>query len=434
MSTIGQKPTFECAAQEPMTTYQETRTIWPEFMSALEPEASESNVAAVFPADIAIQKPSADLPASISAWSGEWSGWADQGRRCDVKLVVEQVSPRAANIVCARASASQDVFSERLLAQIHGNELRGQLKNGATLQFRMRNPDVVELLWRELDGRWMAGVLSQSSAGGRRIIERVPTGTFELGEQITLEMVTFKPDGSGPFPTLVFNHGSTGSGNDPSVFTSTVTSPALAKYFNNRGWMVVFPQRRGRGKSGGLYDEGFEPDRSQYSNDPQRALAGFEHALVDVACIVKHLLARADVNREHLLIGGHSRGGFLALAFAASRPDLFAGVLNFVGGWVDEHGPASEMINSLIAQRGAKFAGPSVWLYAEGDPFYSVAHSRKSFNAFLVAGGQGQFHVLDTRPGKDGHHILSLTDLWGPVVDGFLRRDGNLSYRPSTLN
>jgi len=56
---------------------------------------------------------------------------------------------------------------------------------------------------------------------------------------------------------LLFHHGSTGKGDDPSRFISTVTSPALAKFFNDRGWMVMFPQRRGRGKSDGLYDEGF---------------------------------------------------------------------------------------------------------------------------------------------------------------------------------
>lgn len=147
--------------------------------------------------------------------------------------------------------------------------------------------------------------------------------------------------------------------------------------------------------------------------------------MVDMACVVEHLLTNPDVNREHLLIGGHSRGGFLALAFAASRPDLFSGVLNFVGGWVDEHGPGSEMINPVIARRGATFPGQSLWLYAENDPFYSVAHSRNSFDGFIAAGGQGQFHVLETRPGQDGHHIVPLTGLWGPVVDGFLERVAN---------
>ena len=417
-----------------MTADQENPTIWPEFMSALEPEASESTVIATAPTDLAVLKPSSDLPASVSAWSGQWSGWAGQGRSYDVKLIVEKLSLHDATIVCVRASDGQSVFSERVLAQIHGSELRGRLTNGASLQFRMRNPDVVELLWCELDGRWIAGVLSLLSAEGQRTSERVPTGAFEHGERITLEMVTFKPAGLGPFPTLVFNHGSTGTGNDPSLFTSTVTSPALAKHFNDRGWMVMFPQRRGRGKSGGLYDEGFEPDRSQYSDDPRYALPGFEHALVDVACVVDHLLARADVDREHLLIGGHSRGGFLALAFAGVRPDLFRGVLNFVGGWVDEHGPASEMINPVIARRGAKFPGSSVWLYAKNDPFYSVAHSRKNFHAFEVAGGQGHFHVLETLPGQDGHHILSLTGLWGPVVDGFLERVDKRNSSRSTSN
>jgi dienelactone hydrolase len=417
-----------------MTADQESSTIWPEFMSALEPEASESTVAAAVPQDLVVVKPSSDLPVSVSAWSGEWSGWAGQGRPYDVKLIVEKLSLHDATIVCVRASDGQDVFSERVIAQIHESELRGRLANGASLQFRLRNPRVVELVWREPDGRWIAGVLSQLSVEGQRTIERVATGAFEHGEQITLEMVTFKPAGPGPFPTLVFNHGSTGIGNDPSLFTSTVTSPALAKHFTDRGWMVVFPQRRGRGKSNGLYDEGFEPDRSQYSDDPRYALPGFEHALLDVACVVDHLLARPDVDHGNLLIGGHSRGGFLALAFAGIRPDLFGGVLNFVGGWVDEHGPASEMINPVIARRGARFPGPTVWLYAENDPFYSVAHSRKNFHAFEVAGGQGQFHVLETSPGQDGHHILSLTSLWGPVVDGLLELVGKRNDRRSTSN
>jgi hypothetical protein len=65
-----------------------------------------------------------------------------------------------------------------------------------------------------------------------------------------------------------------------------------------------------------------------------------------------------------------------------------------------------------------------LWLYALNDPFYSVAHSRTNFNAFVVAGGKGLFHVLATPPGQDGHHILSLTGLWGPVVEDFLERVG----------
>lgn len=403
-----------------MTPNRMTPMAWPDLMGALEPEASESAIAAAAPADIVMSAPSSDLPEALSAWAGEWTGWAGQGRRYAVRLIVESLALNEARIVCVRTSTAEGVSVERANARIQANELRCQLANGTSIQFRMRNAAVVEHLWRDPDGRWNAGVLSRSGNAAQALSERVSTAMFERGEQITLEMVTFRPAGPGPFPTLVFNHGSTGIGNDPSLFTATVTSPALAKYFNDRGWMVVFPQRRGRGKSGGRYDEGFEPDRSRYSDLAEHALPGVERALEDVTCVVAHLRQRADVDRERLWIGGHSRGGFVALALAGAQPEGFGGVINFVGGWVDGQGAAASTINAAIATRGAAFSGPTLWLYAHHDPFYDIVHSQGNFRAFEAAGGQGQFHVLDVLPGQDGHHIVSRVDLWGPIVDSFL--------------
>ena len=34
------------------------------------------------------------------------------------------------------------------------------------------------------------------------------------GETVKLAVITYKPDGPGPFPTVIFNHGSTGRGDD----------------------------------------------------------------------------------------------------------------------------------------------------------------------------------------------------------------------------
>src|SRR5215813_12655696 len=79
--------------------------------------------------------------------------------------------------------------------------------------------------------------------------ELVATGLVEGGKPIRLEVVTFKPPGQGPFPLAVINHGSTGRGNNPALFTETWFNVGLADFLNQRGWMVAFPQRRGRGKS-----------------------------------------------------------------------------------------------------------------------------------------------------------------------------------------
>jgi predicted acyl esterase len=82
------------------------------------------------------------------------------------------------------------------------------------------------------------------------------------GESVQLAMRIYKPATAGPAPTLVFNHGSTGRGTDPSIMVRPIDFPPLAQFFVERGWAVVMPARCGRGGSEGLYDEGFAADRS----------------------------------------------------------------------------------------------------------------------------------------------------------------------------
>jgi hypothetical protein len=46
----------------------------------------------------------------------------------------------------------------------------------------------------------------------------------------------YKPAIAGPAPTLVFKHGSTGRGNDPSLFARPIDFPPLAQFFVECGW------------------------------------------------------------------------------------------------------------------------------------------------------------------------------------------------------
>jgi hypothetical protein len=123
-------------------------------------------------------------------------------------------------------------------------------------------------------------------------------------------VVLFKPKGLGPFPLLVFNHGSTGNGTQPALFTLASSDPGLAEVFLEKGWMVAFPQRSGRGKSDGLYDEGFATDRAQgYSCDPGRSLPGADRALNDIEAAIAALQRRQAASHR-----GVSRGGVLLIA------------------------------------------------------------------------------------------------------------------------
>ncbi len=284
----------------------------------------------------------------------------------------------------------------------------------------------------QLDSKSIGGTCVSASAWDGAVCQafavrstvQAPTPFVESGQAVTLEVVVYRPPGPGPFPAVMFNHGSTGNGDDPSQFRLTYTSEAVAKFFADRGWLVAFPQRRGRGASGGLYDEGFTPDRSRYSCVAAPALAGFERALLDVDAAATYLASRSDVDGTRMLSAGTSRGGILAVVHAAQRPDLFDGAVNFVGGWLGEGCQDALVVNRQIFVRGGAFAGPTIWLYGDNDTFYSLVHSRGNFDAFIAAGGRGSFRIYTRAPSLNGHFIVNDPALWAADLDAFLTSIG----------
>lgn len=266
----------------------------------------------------------------------------------------------------------------------------------------------------------LATALPRQIQGQEFSSEMIATELREGSESVQLELVFRKPAGEGPFPTVIFNHGSTGNGDKPELFGQTWSHLPVAKYFNDQGWMIVFPQRRGRGRSEGKYDEGFELDRSHYSCNPELSLAGVDRAIADLDAVVAHLKSRSDVRADQLLIAGQSRGGILAIAYAGVRPDVFVGAVNFVGGWMTDRCPDPVSINTVTFRRGAAFKRETLWLYGKSDPFYSLAHSKSNFKAFKAAGGSGKFYALSV-PGKDsGHDVLWYPEVWQKHLSKYL--------------
>lgn len=253
-----------------------------------------------------------------------------------------------------------------------------------------------------------------------RIDARATTPFTENGEPVELEVVLFKPLEGERFPLLVVNHGSTGNGSDPSRFGETFIHKPTTLHFVEQGWMVAYPQRRGRGQSDGLYDEGFTPNRSGYSCDAAIALAGAERALDDLDAATDWLRMRADVDTTRMLVAGASRGGILSIAYLARRPEVYLGAINFVGGWIGEGCGDFAVVNRSLFVDGAAFPGRSLWIYAENDSFYSLGHSQSNFDAFTQAGGVGDFEVFRRDPGLNGHFIINDPERWGSVANAYI--------------
>jgi dienelactone hydrolase len=244
------------------------------------------------------------------------------------------------------------------------------------------------------------------------------------GQPVHLQMRVYKPPGDGKFPTLVFNHGSTGYGIDTRRFKQPVDAPAVGAFFVQRGWVVVIPARRGRAGSDGEYDEGFSAIRSLgYSCIPSRALAGADRALRDIEAAVGAIVKMPFVDASRLVMGGESRGGALSIAYAGAHPAEIKTVINFVGGWLGWPCPNASSVNEVLMNRGASYPGESLWLYGENDSYYSVAQSREGFDAFIAAGGKASFHEFVV-PAKDGHWLPSFPALWTNAVEANLRQAG----------
>lgn len=245
---------------------------------------------------------------------------------------------------------------------------------------------------------------------------RPDSSIIENGLPVRLHIVLKKPRGEGPFPVLVFNHGSAGNGKDPETFRRIHTPGALVHFFVNRGWMVALPQRRGRGWSDGLYGEGLNVNRRGYTCDASRTMTGVRRALVDIEAAMKLLKARPDVDSTRIVVGGQSRGGVLSIAYAGSDRDELRGAINFAGNWLDEECDTSSSVNKRITSMGSTFPERTLWLYGGQDEDQSLNETRRIFRNFMSHGGKGR---LATYPDAN-HYLIAYPWIWKDALSSYM--------------
>lgn len=243
------------------------------------------------------------------------------------------------------------------------------------------------------------------------------------GEHVKLAVRVSTPSGAGPFPTLIFHHGSSGGGTDPSTFATPFYPTPLVDWFTARGWAVVLPSRRGRGGSEGLYDEGFGQDRTKgYTCDKESLMAGAMRGLRDIEAITDAIMAFPFVDRQRVVVGGHSRGGTLAMLWATRHPKRARAVLNFSGGWRSTSCSTATAVNQALFDTDPQRTPPSLWIYGEDDPLFPMSHSRANYAAFKALGGDATFIAFVPPDGANGHQIVDFPSLWGDAVSAFLAK------------
>jgi pimeloyl-ACP methyl ester carboxylesterase len=205
----------------------------------------------------------------------------------------------------------------------------------------------------------------------------------------------------------------------------------MKNYFLKRGYTLVVPMRRGRGESTGFYIE-----ECAFPADPsctrmayfRMGTSGLQSALADSLSVIDQVVPKLAPRASKIVLAGHSRGGFLSLAIAAARPKQVAAVINFSGGWFgvgrdkpkEEETARLEMQEQSFQTFGASFKGPTLWIYAPDDPFYSEEFTRRFYGDYVRAGGQADYLSAREHTSVDPHWILDDESLWSQRADQLL--------------
>ena len=250
----------------------------------------------------------------------------------------------------------------------------------------------------------------RATAGNAEIPVRDPTS----GEVIArLEASVYLPTGPGPFPVAILSHGSAGGSPKTSI-----PWKGDGEYLASRGYVVVAPMRRGRGKSTGT-----SPESEDKNCDPESWYPGLRESMRDLDATVEFTHSLPNARIDDLTLIGVSRGGFLSIAYSAEgkhRSEVRK-VVNFVGGWVAQAEDQCSIDFNLVAFRryGAETKIPMLWLYGARDLFYGDSAVKDYARAFTDAGGIAHFHLIPDVP-DNGHWLPQYPAKWRSLVDRFL--------------
>jgi len=251
-------------------------------------------------------------------------------------------------------------------------------------------------------------------------IIRIPV---DADGDITLQTTVYKPDGAGPFPMIVFNHGKIPG--DPRMQERSDPLP-LAREFVRRGYVVVAPNRQGFGQSGGVYhQDGCDVERNGMSQ------AG------DVAAAVDYMSKQPYVDASHIVVAGTSHGGLATLAYGTEAAPGVRALINFSGGLrQDACGDWQGNLTRAFGAYGDKTKVPSLWMYGDNDSVWNAPLVAGMYSAYVAHGASAK--MVDYGSYKnDAHRLVGDRDgvhVWWPAVEAFLARVGmptGVQYRVS---
>ena len=242
---------------------------------------------------------------------------------------------------------------------------------------------------------------------------------------LRLKAFLWKPAGRGPFPAVLFSHGSGDTdANHTAGMAITEAAEKLAPLFLAHGYAFLYLFRRGQGLSADQAP--FMQDRlrreeavhGREARDQLQFLLLTTEQLDDVMAALSFLKTVPGIDAHRIAVAGHSFGGQLTL-LAAQRDSSARAAVSFAA--AANSWERSAQLRSLLLTAMAETAAPIMLIHASND--YSTAPGR------ALAEKRQQLHkpvLLKIYPpvgqtADDGHNMVyGATAQWESDVFEFL--------------
>ena len=232
---------------------------------------------------------------------------------------------------------------------------------------------------------------------------------------LTLRGELFLPEGQGPFPVVLYNHGSA-----PKMWNSEA-SAAIAPMFLSKGWAFFMPYRRGQGLSedqGPYIMDKIHAEKWWLFGSPKKTMVNLlktDH-FSDQMAALDWLSEQNFTQKDRIATMGNSFGGIQVILGMATN-SYCAGV-DAAGAsqtWKD-----SAPLQKLMKDSVKKSRNPIFFIQAEND--YDVSPSKELF-AERIGDKRSKLKIYSSYGAstKDGHRFAHKgASIWFNDVYSFL--------------
>ncbi len=230
---------------------------------------------------------------------------------------------------------------------------------------------------------------------------------------VELDVLLITPPGRGPFPLVIWNHGSAEAADRRRARGET--DLVATYYFLSRGYAVATPQMRGYGRSGG---------KAVGAGCTAGALAahGAGNA-ADILAVLDGLARDPALDTRRVVVAGASFGGLNALATGARGDPRVGAVVDFHGGLkMAGCRDGDALLIDAMRRFGSTSRVPSLWIYGDNDSYFPAATWRAMRAAYIAAGAPSEALAYG-RFRDDSHRLLGTSEslpVFAPRLDAFL--------------